>query len=119
MDHRKGYRKIGRNSSHRKALLRSMSLSLLEKGKIETTLSYAKELRGVVEKLITLGKKGNYSKLASLIRNKEVFKKFPQIVSKYEGRKGGYTRIIKTGTRKGDGAALCIIELLDQKEEKA
>ena len=112
MYHHKGYRKLGRKSAHRKALFRNLSISLFDKGKIKTTLTVAKELRRTAEHLITLGKRGNFSRLASLLGDKKAFKKIPEIVEKYKARNGGYTRIIRVGKRKGDDAILSIIELV-------
>lgn len=117
----KGYRKLGRTSSHRKALLRNLTSELFLHGSIITTEEKAKELRSVAEKMITLGKKGD---LASQYRaqaylqpvkdadKKVFFKLFEDIAPKYKDRNGGYTRIIKLGTRRGDNATLAKIELV-------
>lgn len=113
MRHRSGYRKIGRTSSHRKAMLRNSVISLFMKGRIVTTLPKAKEAGRVAERLITLGKNKNYLRLSSILMNKEVFKKVPQYVSRYSGRNGGYTRIIKIENRKGDGALRSILEFVE------
>ncbi len=113
MYHHKGYRKLGRKSAHRKALFRNLAISLFEKGKIKTTLTVAKELRRAAEKLITISKKGNLSHLMSLLGDKKAFKKMTEITAKYKARNGGYTRIIRIGTRKGDTAPLAIIELVE------
>jgi len=113
MRHCSGYRKIGRTSSHRKAMLRNLAISLFMKGRVITTLTIAKEAGKVVERIITLGKKKNYAKISKVIMDKETFKKIPQYVSRYAGRAGGYTRIIKVGIRKGDGAIQAILEFVE------
>jgi len=113
MRHRSGYQKIGRVSSHRKAMLRNLTISMLAKGKVVTTLSIAREARKMVERLITLGKKKNYVRLSEIVMDKETFKKIPQYVSRYAARNGGYTRIIKIGNRKGDRATKAILEFVE------
>ncbi len=111
-----GSRKLGRATDHRKAMLRAMVTFLLEKGKIETTVSRAKEVRSMTEKMITLGKTNNlHSKRQAFayITKEEVVKKlFDEISPKYAETKGGYTRIIKIGPRRGDAAEMAIIELI-------
>lgn len=111
-----GSRKLGRASDHRKAMLRAMVTFLLENGKIETTVSRAKEVRAMTEKMITLGKTNNlHSKRQAFayITKEDVVKKlFDEISPKYEDVNGGYTRIIKTGPRRGDAAEMAIIELV-------
>lgn len=111
-----GSRKLGRASDHRKAMLRAMVTYLLENGKIETTVTRAKEVRAMTEKMITLGKTNNlHSKRQafSFITKEEVVKKlFDEISPKYADVNGGYTRIIKTGPRRGDAAEMAIIELV-------
>lgn len=110
-------RKLGRTSAHRNAMLRGLVTYLLENGSVETTLTRAKEVRSVAEKMITLGKKNTLaSRRAALsyITKKEVVKKvFDEIAPKYEGRNGGYTQIYKLGPRRGDGAEMAIIKLVD------
>lgn len=117
----KGYRKLGRTSSHRKAMLRNQTTDLLMNGSIVTTVEKAKELRKVTEKIITLGKKGTLASRRraagqlQLVKNEEqtvLQKLFDEIAPKYADRKGGYTRIIKLGTRRGDNAELAKIELV-------
>jgi len=116
MRHRHGYRKLNRDSSHRKAMLKNLAISLIESGKIETTLARAKELRSVVEKLITRAKDADlnthrfvFSKLA----NKEATKKLiEEVAPNYTERNGGYTRIIKTRQRRGDASHMAFIELV-------
>lgn len=111
-----GSRKLGRSTSHRKAMLRGLVTYLLEKEKIETTVVRAKELRAMVEKMITLGKVNtlhNKRQALSYITKEEVTKKlFDEIGPKYAERKGGYTRIIRIGPRRGDSAEMAIIELV-------
>lgn len=111
-----GARKLGRPTAHRKAMLRAMVTFLLEKGKIETTVTRAKEVRSVAEKIITLGKKGDlHSKrqVYSFVTKESVSKKlFDEISPKYKETAGGYTRIIRIGPRRGDAAEMAIIELV-------
>jgi large subunit ribosomal protein L17 len=123
MRHRHGYRKLGRDSEHRAALLRNLACDLIENEKIETTVPKAKELRKYIEKLITRAKKNPdfnthryvYSKLGSNQRAKAATKKLiEEIAPKYENRNGGYTRIIKTRFRRGDAAELCVIEFIGE-----
>ena len=117
MHHRRGYRVFDRYSEHRKAMFRNMVTSLLERERIETTLEKAKDLRRIAEKMITLGKKGglaNRRQALRVVKKKEVVKKlFDSLAGRYQDRPGGYTRIIRSGTRQGDGARLAIIELVD------
>jgi len=125
MNHRKSGRKLGRTSAHRKALLRNMVTSLLEHEQIRTTDAKAKELRGVAERMITLGKKGTlHARRQALrtIRSKDVASKvFGELADRYRERPGGYTRVIKLGQRVGDAAPMAIIELVDRQpaEESA
>lgn len=123
MRHMKEGRKLRRTASHRKALLRNMVSSLFEFEKIETTDAKAKELRKVADKMITWGKRGDlHARRLTLrvISNKNVVHKlFSDIAPRFKERNGGYTRIIKTGRRKGDNAPLSIIELIPQEEKKA
>ncbi|WP_040198018.1 50S ribosomal protein L17 [Candidatus Soleaferrea massiliensis] len=111
-----GTRKLGRASDHRKAMLRAMVTYLLENGKIETTVTRAKEVRAVAEKAITTAKTNDlHSKrqIFAFITKEEVAKKlFDDIAPKYNDRNGGYTRIIKIGPRRGDAAEMAIIELV-------
>ena len=111
-----GTRKLGRTTEHRNAMLRGMVTLLLEKGAIETTLSRAKELRCVADKMITLGKKNTLATrreaLAYITKEDVVKKLFDEIGPKYKDVNGGYCRIIKTGPRRGDAAEMCIIELV-------
>ncbi len=111
-----GTRKLGRTSDHRKAMLRAMVTFLLENGKIETTVTRAKEVRAMTEKMITLGKANDlHSKrqVLAYVTKEDVSKKlFDEIAPKYADRNGGYTRIVKIGPRRGDAAEMAIIELL-------
>ncbi|EFV01427.1 ribosomal protein L17 [Pseudoramibacter alactolyticus ATCC 23263] len=111
-----GYRKLGRTSAQRKAMLRNLTTSLLEKGRIETTLTRAKEVRRMAERMVTLGKKGDLNArrkaLAYITKEDVVTHLFEEIAPKYEERQGGYTRIYKVGPRRGDAAEVAIIELV-------
>ena len=111
-----GTRKLGRPTAHRQAMLRGMVTYLLENGSIETTLTRAKEVRSLAEKMITLGKKNTLASrrqaLAFITKESVVKKVFDEIAPKYADRNGGYTRIIKTGPRRGDAAEMCFIELV-------
>ena len=111
-----GSRKLGRTSDHRKAMLRAMVTFLLENGKIETTVTRAKEVRAMAEKMITIGKAGDlHSKrqVRSYVTKEDVAKKlFDEIAPKYADRNGGYTKIVKIGPRRGDAAEMAIIELV-------
>lgn len=116
MRHRKSGRKLGRTSSHRLALLRNMVTSLLEHERIQTTDAKAKELRGVAERMITLGKRGDLHarrQAMAVIRCKKVTAKlFDELAARFRDRPGGYTRVIKVGNRVGDAAPVSIIELV-------
>ena len=120
MRHRQSGRKLNRTSSHRKSLFKNMSQALLKHEQIVTTLPKAKELKRVVEKLITLGKKGNLHsrRLAfNQIRDKDMVSKlFDSLAKRYSDRKGGYTRVLKAGFRYGDSAPMAVIELVDRDE---
>ena len=111
-----GTRKLGKTSTQRRALLRQQVTDLLENGKIETTFYRAKEVQPVVEKMITLGKKGNlaaYRKAMSYITKEDVVQKlFKETAPKYADRNGGYTRVTRTGARRGDAAEMAVIELV-------
>ena len=111
-----GTRKLGKTSAQRKALLRQQVTDLLANGKMETTFYRAKEVQPVVEKMITLGKKGDlaaYRRALSFITKEDVVKKtFDELAPKYKDRNGGYVRITRTGPRRGDGAEMAVIELV-------
>ncbi|MGG3852870.1 50S ribosomal protein L17 [Caldifermentibacillus hisashii] len=120
-----GYRKLGRTSDQRKALLRDLATNLIINERIQTTETRAKELRSVIEKLVTLGKRGDLHarrQAAAFVRkevaddesNKDALQKlFSDIAPRYEDRQGGYTRILKVGPRRGDSAPMAIIEFVD------
>ena len=111
-----GTRKLGRTSDHRTAMLRAMVTYLLENGRIETTVTRAKEVRAMAEKYITLAKDNNLNSkrqaLAFITKEDVVAKLFNEIAPKYSDVNGGYTRIVKTGPRRGDAAEMAIIELV-------
>ncbi len=111
-----GYRKLGRNSSARKALFRSILSSFFKHERIETTEAKAKEISGLAEQLITLAKRGDLSArrqaIADLADEEVVRKLFDEIAAKYNDRQGGYTRILKIGPRRGDAAPMVILELV-------
>ena len=123
MRHRLGLRKLNRTSAHRLAMLRNMAVSVLRHETIKTTLPKAKELRRVVEPLITLGKKPSLAnrRLAfDRLRDREiVVKLFDVLGPRYASRNGGYLRILKCGFRVGDNAPMALVQLLDQPEEEA
>ena len=111
-----GSRKLGRTSDHRKAMLRAMVTFLLENGKIETTVTRAKEVRAMTEKMITLGKENTLHakrQILAYVTKEDVAKKVTDVIApKYADKNGGYTRIIKIGPRRGDAAEMAIIELV-------
>lgn len=111
-----GSRKLGRTTDHRKAMLRAMVTFLLENGQIETTVTRAKEVRAVAEKMITIAKTNDlHSKrqVMAYVTKESVAKKlFDEIAPNYADRQGGYTRIIKTGPRRGDAAEMALIQLI-------
>ncbi|MER2520100.1 MAG: 50S ribosomal protein L17 [Bdellovibrionales bacterium] len=118
MRHGKAHRKLGVTTSHRKAMLANMAVALIENEQIKTTLPKAKELRAVVDQLITLGKKGglaNRRRAISVLRDETSAKKvFDTLAARYAKRAGGYTRVMKAGFRYGDAADMAIIELVDR-----
>ncbi|WP_350494263.1 50S ribosomal protein L17 [Thermoanaerobacterium sp. R66] len=111
-----GYRKLGRPHDQRRAMLRNLTTSFLNYGRIQTTEARAKEVRSIAEKMITLGKRGDLharrQALAYLTDETVVKKLFDEIAPKYSERNGGYTRILKLGPRRGDAAPLVILELI-------
>lgn len=123
MRHRKAGRRLGRTTSHRKAMMRNMVTSLLEHERIVTTTPKAKEVRMLADQMITLAKRGDLharrQALAVIRDRKVVAKLFEELKDSYMDRNGGYTRIIQTGTRKGDAASMAILELVNYKEEAA
>src|SRR5258707_2537846 len=128
MRHRNAGFKLGRNTSHRRALLRNLVASVIIEDRVETTVAKAKAVRPLVEKMITLGKKGDLHSrrqaLAFLMTDDSVKRLFDTVAPRYGDRQGGYLRIVKTGFQKGDGAEKAFIELLgaekqlDEKRQK-
>jgi large subunit ribosomal protein L17 len=120
MRHRSGLRKLNRTSSHRLAMFRNMAVSLLTHDAIKTTLPKAKELRRVVEPLITLGKNptlANRRLAFARLRDRDaVARLFAEVAPRYQARNGGYTRILKMGFRQGDNAPMAFMELVDRPE---
>ncbi|PAF51192.1 50S ribosomal protein L17 [Helicobacter sp. 13S00401-1] len=116
MRHRHGYRKLGRTSSHRKALLKNLAIALIKHGKIETGIFKAKELQSYIEKLITPAKNADFNThraVFSELQNKEATKKLiTEVAPNYKDRNGGYTRIQRSRIRKGDASTLAVIELI-------
>lgn len=121
MRHRKAGNKLGRNTSHRRALLRNLVTSILIEDRVETTLAKAKAVRPLVEKMITLGKKGDVHSrrqaLAFMMTDESVTRLFATVAPRYGDRNGGYLRIVKAGFRQGDGGEKAIIELLGAEKE--
>ncbi len=118
MNHGKARRKLNVTASHRKAMFSNMAVALIQNEQIKTTLPKAKELRAVVDRLITLGKKGglaNRRRAFAMLRDDEsVTKLFSVLSTRYEKRPGGYTRVLKAGFRYGDAAAMAMIELVER-----
>ena len=118
MRHRIAGRKLGVTSTHRAAMFRNMAVALIKHEQISTTLPKAKELRPVVEKLITLGKRGDLHarrQAFAMLRDDAIVKKlFSTIADRYKGRTGGYSRVMRAGVRYGDAADMAIIELVDR-----
>ena len=118
MRHRWAHRKLNRTSSHRKAMLANMASALIKHEQITTTLPKAKELRSVVDKLITLGKRGDLharrQAAAQLPDDAMVVKLFEALAERYADRQGGYTRVLRAGHRHGDAADMAVIELIDR-----
>ena len=121
MRHRNAGTKLGRNTSHRRALLRNLVTSIIIEDRVETTIAKAKAVRPLVEKMITLGKKGDLHSrrqaLAFLMTDVSVTRLFEIVAPRYGDRQGGYLRIVKTGFQKGDGAEKAFIELLGAEKE--
>lgn len=115
-----GTRKLGRNTAHRNSMLRGMVTYLIENGSIETTLTRAKEVRAMAEKMITLGKKNTLASrrqaFAYITKREVVTKLFDEIAPKYADRNGGYTQLYKLGPRRGDAAEMALIKLIDTAE---
>jgi large subunit ribosomal protein L17 len=121
MRHRNAGFKLGRNTSHRRALLRNLVTSVIIEDRVETTVAKAKAVRPLVEKMITLGKKGDLHSrrqaLAFLMTDDSVTRLFETVAPRYGDRQGGYLRIVKTGFQKGDGAEKAFIELLGAEKQ--
>lgn len=121
MRHAVAGRKLGVTSSHRKAMFSNMAVALIKHEQIKTTLPKAKDLRPIVEKLITLGKKGglaNRRRALSMLRDEDaVSKLFGALAERYKSRAGGYTRVLKAGIRYGDTASMAFIEFMDRDVE--
>lgn len=117
MRHLKKGRKFGRSNSHRKAMLNNLAISILKFGKIQTTSAKAKDVRKIVEKLISIGKNNtihNKRRVFKVLKNRTLVKNLFDIISiKYINKSGGYTRILKNGFRKGDCAPISVIELVN------
>lgn len=117
MRHRKGYRHLSCNAAHRRARLRNLVTSLIDHGRITTTVARAKELRSVADRMVTLAKRGDLAarrRALGYIQRKEVVHKlFDEIAPGYADRHGGYTRILKVGRRHGDAAPMAIVELVE------
>ncbi|MGH7233112.1 MAG: 50S ribosomal protein L17 [Nitrospiraceae bacterium] len=122
MRHRKKGRQLGRNTHHRRALFRNLVTSLLEHERIETTEAKAKEIRGLAERMITLGKEGGLHarrRALGFLQSKDVVSKlFSEVAGRFRERNGGYTRLIKTRRRVGDAASLVAIELVVRGKDK-
>lgn len=122
MRHAKRVKKLGRTKSHKKAMLANMAASLFMYHVIKTTDTKAKEVRKLAEKLITLGKRGDlhaHRQVYDVIRDRKLVKKiFDEIAPKFKDRQGGYTRVMRLGVRRGDGAELSVVELLVEKPPK-
>ncbi len=118
MRHRRRSRRLGCKTAHRKAMLRNMVTSLIEHGRIRTTVTRAKEVRILADRMITLGKNGTLHarrQALSVIRDKGVVARlFDELTPRFNNRNGGYTRIVRTGPRLGDGAMMCLIELVTE-----
>jgi large subunit ribosomal protein L17 len=117
MRHHKSGRKLGRDASHRKALYANLASSLIEHGRIKTTEAKAKEVRPIVEQMITLGKRGDlaaHRQAVAFLRSKEIAHiLFSEVAPRFAERPGGYTRIVKIGPRQGDAAPMAYLELMD------
>jgi len=122
MRHRVNGRKFGRESGHRNLMLKNLVKSLVEHGKIHTTLAKAKEIRSLAERLITYGKKNtvHHRRLAyRILQNRTLVKKvFDELAPQFSDREGGYTRLFKSGFRRGDAAAMAIIEFIQKEKEE-
>ncbi len=123
MRHQRAGRKLGRDSAHRKALYANLASALIEHGRIKTTEAKAKEVRPIVEQMITLGKRGDVSaqrQAVAFLRSKPIAHRlFSEIAPRFADRTGGYTRVVKLGPRQGDAAQMAYLELVDYVPERA
>jgi large subunit ribosomal protein L17 len=123
MRHHRAGRKLGRDSAHRKALYANLASALIEHGRIKTTEAKAKEVRPIVEEMITLGKRGDvaaHRQAVAFLRSKSVAHVlFAEIAPRFADRPGGYTRVVKIGPRQGDAAPMAYLELVDYVPERA
>jgi large subunit ribosomal protein L17 len=121
MRHGQGYRKLNRTAEHRKAMFANMAASLIEHEQIKTTLPKAKEIKRIIDKLITLGKRGDLHArrlaAAQIKQEPAVAKLFAELGPRYQARAGGYSRVLKAGFRYGDMAPMAIVELVDRNAE--
>lgn len=122
MRHRMSGRKLNRTSAHRKAMFANMAAAVIKHEQVKTTLPKAKELRSIVDRLITLGKRGDLHArrlaVSRLLGDKKMVEKlFSTLADRYQGRSGGYTRVVKSGFRYGDSAPMAILELVDRDPE--
>jgi large subunit ribosomal protein L17 len=121
--HQRAGRKLGRDSAHRKALYSNLAGALIEHGRIKTTEAKAKEVRPIVEKMITLGKRGDlhaHRQAVAFLRSKSVAHKlFAEVAPRFAERPGGYTRVVKLGPRQGDSAEMAYLELVDYTPDRA
>lgn len=122
MRHRRAGRKLGRDSAHRKALYSNLASALIEHGRIKTTEAKAKEVRPIVEQMITLGKRGDvaaHRQAVAFLRSKSVAHMlFSEVAPRFADRPGGYTRVVKLGPRQGDAAQMAYLELVDYVPER-
>jgi large subunit ribosomal protein L17 len=122
MRHRRAGRKLGRDSAHRKALYSNLAGALIEHGRIKTTEAKAKEVRPIVEQMITLGKRGDvaaHRQAVAFLRSKSVAHMlFSEVAPRFADRPGGYTRVVKLGPRQGDAAPMAYLELVDYVPER-
>ena len=123
MRHQRAGRKLGRDSAHRKALYANLAGALIEHGRIKTTEAKAKEVRPIIEKMITLGKRGDlaaHRQAVAFLRSKSVTHKlFADVAPRFAERPGGYTRVVKLGPRQGDAAPMAYLELVDYTPDRA
>ena len=123
MRHQRAGRKLGRDSAHRKALYANLASALIEHGRIKTTEAKAKEVRPIVEQMITLGKRGDVSaqrQAVAFLRSKPIAHRlFTEVAPRFADRAGGYTRVVKLGPRQGDAAQMAYLELVDYVPERA